>query len=552
MADYGPPPRAFPSPFRLFRIHAVPARPQRLLTLFALLLLAGTGQAQPVGLPVPPVEIGTAPAITGARVPCTGSRASGYACRDVDLMAFVPIADLGGATNVGAAGAVSLNDIWGWTDPETGREYAIVGRTDGTAFVDVTQPESPVFLGLLPRTPGTAPSSWRDIKVHANHAYIVSEATGQGMQVFDLTQLRGLSASPGRLFTQTALYSGVSRTHNLVINEETARAYAVGTTGVQISASCGQGLHIISLENPAAPAFVGCFRSSVQRGYTHDAQCVVYRGPDSRYAGREICLGSDEGGIAISDVTDAPNVVEISTQSYPSVAYTHQGWLSEDHRYFFVDDELDERNGLVFKTRTLVFDLLELDSPVLINEHLGTVNSIDHNQYVVGHYTFQANYTSGLRILDVSDPRNLVEVAYFDTYPLADNPSSFLGLWSVYPFFESGNVVVSDISGGLFVLRPTRLALSSEPQLPPAAFALRGPRVVTGEETFTLDLPEAKHVRVALYDAAGRQVALLADAAFASGTHTLTLRPDGLASGTYFVRATGSGRAETRIVAVVR
>lgn len=529
-------------------------RPQRLLLAAATFFLVNSAYAQqPVDLPLPPREaVQAAPAVLGARTPCTGGFAAGYPCRDVDLVAFLPIAEIGGATNVGATGGVSLNDIWGWTDPQTKREYALVGRSDGTAFVDVTDAENPTFLGLLPRTPGTSPTSWRDIKVHADHAFIVSEATNHGVQVFDLTGLRGLAPDPTRLFTQTAHYNGLSRAHNIVVNEATARAYAVGMTGTQISAACGQGLHIIDISDPAQPQFLACHNSSVRRGYTHDAQCVIYHGPDSRYTGREICLGSDEGGIAITDVTDASQITEISTQSYPNVAYTHQGWLSEDHRYFFVDDELDERNGLVPNTRTLVFDLLELDSPMLINEHLGEASTIDHNQYVVGRYTFQANYTSGLRILDVADPANLTEVAFFDTHPQANSATAFSGLWSVYPFFKSGNVIVSDIEQGLFVLRPTKLALSTDPEVPPARFALRVPRVVTGETTFTLDLPDAQSVRVAVYDVSGRQVAVLADEAFAPGTHPLSFRPDALASGTYFVRATSSGFSETRTLVYLR
>ncbi len=526
-------------------------------TLLSLLLLAPVLLGQPLDMPLPAGPTLQIEALLGARQPCTAGTAAGFACRDIDLMSFLPVADLGGITDVGAASQAILNDIWGWTDGQTGREYAVVGRTDGTAFVDVTDAENPAFLGFLPRTPGTEPISWRDVKVYANHAFIVSEAPGHGVQVFDLTGLRGLTASSTRLFEQTARYGGVSSAHNIVVNEETGFAYAVGSRSTTGGPNCGRGLHMIDIRTPTNPTYAGCFADTgtgrAGTGYTHDAQCVVYRGPDTRYVGRELCFAANETALSIADVTDKSSPQKVSSASYPGVAYAHQGWLSEDQRYFFLDDELDESNGLVNRTRTLVFDLLELDSPILLNQHFGTVNTIDHNQYVVERYTFQANYTSGLRILDISDPAQLTEVAYFDTYPQADSPTSFLGLWSVYPFFASRNVVVSDRTGGLFVLRPTQLVLDTTSELPPTRFALHlQSRVVQGLSALVLDLPEASTVRVAVYDIAGRQVGVLADAAFGPGTHTVAFDPAGLASGTYFVRASSGADAQTRMVTVIR
>ncbi len=506
----------------------------RLQWIFALLLLAGTAAAQ--SLPAGPVR-------------CENGAAAGFACKDVDLLAFVPTAAMGGALQVGTGGAAELNDIWGWTDPETGREYALVGRSDGMAVVDVTRPTAPAFLGLLPRSAGSNASAWRDIKVYGHYALVVSEASNQGMQVFDLTTVRGLAPDASRLLAETARYDGISRAHNLVVDEETGFAFAVGSRAAMGGPACGFGLHIIDVRQPTAPTYAGCFNDPATgrggNGYTHDAQCVVYRGPDARYAGREICLAANENALSIADVTDKGAPTGIATFSYPAAAYTHQGWLSEDQRYFFLDDELDERNGFVARTRTLVIDLLRLDSPVLLDAHLGEVSSIDHNQYVRGHYSFQANYTSGLRILDVSDPANLREVAFFDTYPAADSPTDFLGLWSVYPFFASGTVVVSDIGQGLFVLRPAVLALGGPSGETPQAFSFRLGRSGDGV-VLTLGLPQAQPVRVAVYDALGRRVALVADGVFEAGQHPLAFAPDGLAGGVYFVRAWGAGQSQTR------
>ncbi|MFK7886504.1 MAG: choice-of-anchor B family protein [Gammaproteobacteria bacterium] len=375
-----------------------------------------------------------------AATQCSGGMAGIYPCNNIDLLSFLPLADIGGGGG---------NDIWGWTDPTNGREYAIMGRTSGTSFVDITDAENPVYLGNLPTH--TNSSQWRDVKVHNNHAYVVSEAGGHGMQVFDLTQLRNV-VNPPQTFTNTAHYGEFGNAHNIVINEETAFAYAVGTQ------TCGQGLHMIDISSPANPVFSGCYSDD---GYTHDAQCVVFRGPSHRFHhGSELCFNSNEDTLTIVDVTNKAAPVQLSRLPYPGTGYTHQGWLTEDHRYFLLDDELDERNA-GHPTRTRVFDVSDPAAPVLLGEFDSSAAAIDHNLYVDGDYVFQANYRAGLRILEIVDAAQaqLTEEAYFDIYPDSDS-AQFNGAWSTYPYFESGNVIVSGIEQGLFVLRPTSLAAS--------------------------------------------------------------------------------------------
>jgi choice-of-anchor B domain-containing protein len=372
-------------------------------------------------------------AVVDAKVTCTNGQAAGYPCRNVDLLAFLPLSQIGGS---------QANDIWGWTDPSTGREYALVGRRNGTSFVDVTNPESPVYLGNLPAHQNRT-AIWRDIKVYRNHAYIVADVSGHGMQVFDLTRLRGVT-SP-QTFTATAHYGNFGNSHNLAINEQTGYAYAVGTN------TCSGGPHMVDIRNPAAPAAAGCVSSD---GYTHDTQCVVYRGPDTAYTGRELCFNLNEDTLTVVDVTTKSSPRQLVRRSYSGYAYTHQGWLTDDQRYFLLDDELDEsrRGG---GTKTYVFDLLDVDNPQHIGTYTAPVSATDHNQYVKGNYSYQANYRAGLRILDLTriGSGTLTEAGYFDIYPSSDS-AAMNGAWSVYPYFSSGTVVVSGIEQGLFVLRP--------------------------------------------------------------------------------------------------
>lgn len=390
-----------------------------------------------------------AAALTGGERDCEDGAVEGFGCSEVDLVSFLPVGAFGGGRGMVA------NDLWGWTDPETGREYAVVGRADATAFVDLGDPANPVYLGELPHAEGAAASLWRDVKVYANHAFVVSDNAGaHGMQVFDLTQLRDVE-SPPVTFEQTAHYDGINSAHNVVINEATGFAYAVGSSGG--GETCGGGLHMIDVREPANPTFAGCFADAgtgrTGTGYSHDAQCVDYQGPDEEHRGREICFGSNETALSVADVTDKDNPVSLATASYPNIGYVHQGWLTDDQSYFYVNDELDELGGAISRTRTLVWDVRDLDDPVLVKEHFGVTASSDHNLYVHGDFMYQANYTSGLRILDVSNPEEPEEVGYFDTVARGEDQPGFAGAWSVYPYFESGILIVSSMKEGLFVLR---------------------------------------------------------------------------------------------------
>lgn len=369
-----------------------------------------------------------------AQTPCENGMAGAYPCNNIDMLSFMPVEDIGGT---------ETNDVWGWVDPVSGTEYAILGRRNGTAFIDISDPVNPVYIGNLA---GNGPSSiWRDIKVNNDHAYIVSEASGHGMQVFDLTQLADVTNPPVQ-FTADALYQGFGSCHNIVINEETDRAYAVGTN------TFSGGLHIMDISDPVNPTLIGDFAND---GYTHDAQVVNYAGPDPAYQGKEIAIACNENTVTIVDVSDPTDSYAISISSYSNSQYTHQGWLTPDHKYLLVGDELDEYyNGI--NTTTFIWDVQDLDNPQLIGTHVSPTLAIDHNLYTRGNLCFQSNYRAGLRVmsLDSISSGQLEEVAFFDVYP-ANDAAQFNGTWSNYPYFPSGVIAVSHIEEGIFFLQPT-------------------------------------------------------------------------------------------------
>ena len=381
--------------------------------------------------------------------PCRNGSADGFPCKGVDLMSRLKRGEMGATVGI-------VNDLWGWTDPSTGTEWALVGHSSGTSFISLKKPRKPEYVGILPKTSDAYASTWRDIKVYRNHAFVVSDGAGaHGMQVFDLTQLRDVD-DPPQTFSPTATYDSIRSAHNIVIDEETGFAYSVGSSGG--GKTCGGGLHMIDIRTPSNPIFAGCFadrRTGLGgTGYTHDATCVVYRGPDSEHRGKEVCFGSNETRLSIADVSDKEDPVALASAAYPDVAYAHQGWLDKDHEYLYMNDELDEFNSQP-NTRTLVWDVKDLDDPVVVEEFLHTTRASDHNLYIVGDRMYQSNYAVGLRILNISDRESPAELAHFDTDPDSDG-EGFSGAWSNYPFFESGVIAVTSMRGGAFFVKRSK------------------------------------------------------------------------------------------------
>ena len=382
-----------------------------------------------------------------------------YSCLNYDLMGHVSLEEME---------ADAGNDCWGWTDSTTGREYAIMGVNNGTSFIDITDSTSPIYLGKLPTA--TVDSSWRDMKVYNDHVYIVSEAVDHGLQVFNLANLRGIDSE--QVFSADYTDKSFGQAHNIAINEDSGYAYIAGART--------KGIYALNLSNPLAPKLE---LEGSQFGYSHDAQIVNYKGPDQDHFGKEIYIGSNENKVDIVDVTDKSEPKLISTFLYDH-QYTHQAWLTDDHKYALLGDELDEVDSnyelkVDAKTRTVIIDLSDLDKPELHHDYEAETKAIDHNGYVKGTEFFLASYTAGLRVLDILniDQKSISEIGFFNTFidhndsglpnsttvksqdPDGDhsgkkgNSEAFNGAWSVYPFFKSENIIISDINSGLFIVK---------------------------------------------------------------------------------------------------
>lgn len=342
----------------------------------------------------------------------------------VTLASWLPLDELDGA--------VSGSDCWGYTAP-SGREYALMTTSSNTLVVEITTASDAQVIATI-----DGPDSlWRDIKTYQDHAYVVSEGGGD-IQVLDLSQVDNGIVS----LVNTVSGGGTSATHNVAIDEDSGFLYRCGGDS--------NGIRIFSLANPASPTYLNEWDTR----YVHDCQAVTYTsGP---FAGRQIVFacsgfngGFDETAVDVLDVTDKNNIVNLSRESWPDAAYSHQCWLSPSGQYLYVNDELDEQfNGDL--TKTVIIDVSNLNNIQYVGDFTNGLEATGHNLYVRGNQLFEANYRSGMRVFDVTNETNPTETAFFDTFPEGDD-SPLNGIWNVYPYFPSGTVIGSDFERGLFV-----------------------------------------------------------------------------------------------------
>jgi choice-of-anchor B domain-containing protein len=339
-----------------------------------------------------------------------------FQCKNIDLLHFLSHAELGSTRGVGSSS-------WGWTS-EDGREFVAIGQQDGAAFAEITAEGKLSYLGRLPAY--STPSTWREIRGQNNLMIIGSEAVGHGIQIFDMKKLIDIDPASPVTFSNngdlTGHFKGLpnGRTHNVVTNPETNFIYAVGAQ--PRTDKCKSGIIFIDITDPSKPTSPGC---ASEDGYVHDAQCLIYRGPDSEFEGHEICYGYNEDSLTIYDVTDKKAPVILSNSSYEGAAYTHQGNVLDpmNQQFLLLDDEYDEYDkvgpAIPGHPITYIWDISSLRAPKQTGLYKSGAKGIDHNQYVANGFAYQSNYGTGFRVLDVrsipDDPTGagVKEVGFF-------------------------------------------------------------------------------------------------------------------------------------------
>jgi len=381
---------------------------------------------------------------------CTDGTAAGFACNGIDLISQVALADFSGTPS-------GANDVWGFVDLNSEREYALVGLRNGMAVFDIANPAAPVEIGTIPGTE----TGWRDIKVlqffdadaqrWQAYAYVSADGANDRLTVVDLSGLPNRIELVGRLTPDLRAHnlamSGVDFSLNITLPDRDAVLFQAGS-----NLNSG-GFRAFSLDNPRAPALI----SQGQFGYMHDGTPMVLHDPaqiaacPNRTQVCEVLADFNESTLDLWDITDPAAPARLSSVSYPNARYVHSGSWSEDGRYVYVHDELAERD-LGINTTVHIFDVGNLLQPVLAGTWTGTDRAIDHNGYPRGNRYYISHYTRGLTVLDITTPTAPVRVGHFDSFPVSNNPS-FSGAWGVYPFLPSRNILISDIQAGLFVLR---------------------------------------------------------------------------------------------------
>lgn len=387
---------------------------------------------------------------------CTDHLANDYPCHNVNLLAHLPLSAIGAEDS-----SVTGSDHWGWHDSETGRDFVLFGLSNGTAFIEITDRQNPVYLGKLPsHNPGES-SIWWDIKVYQDTAYIVGDIPSHnGLQIFDLTQLRDV-ANPPVTFSETNHYDGFGPGHNLWVNAATASLYVARTD------TCPT-LTMFDISQPLNPvpngpnddSVPGCFIDEPTDKLISDAECVLYHGPDADYAGHEICVIGSDATLSIADVTNkAAPIVITNTLVYTDQPVTrlHQGALTPDQRFLLFSDVMDEPT-YGHNTRTYVWDLADLDAARYLGFYEGSSPARDHNLYIVassiGNIAYETNWRSGLRVLNINSlpSTDFHEMGYFDIVPASDSPAPD-GAWNNYPWWGDNIVTVSGSQEGLFILQ---------------------------------------------------------------------------------------------------
>lgn len=404
-----------------------------------------------------------------------------YPCDDVDFLSLVGRGEIFREREEFTDTLFEMSDVWGWLSPE-GREITLACMTNSLWFIDGTDPVNPISIGYIESH--RPESFWCDVKVYKDVAYIVQDrdqsdngGNNLGMQVFNLLRLAELNGEdlPVKLDPDFT-YAEHGAAHNVLIDNDSGFLFNVGASGGN---DCQGGLHMVDLADPLEPVLAGC---AEEDEYVHDAQCVVYTGPDTEYFAQEICFGYNEDTITIYDVTDKQNPVILSRTTYETATYTHQGWLNKDQDFLVMNDELDEQQGAVGNTRSYIINITSLEAPIFTGFFDHPVAATDHNMYFWGEIhargwggnpplidppnrdlVYCANYAAGLRVLDASGikatPPQIKQIGFFDVSPDMEG-NDFFGAWSSY-MHPSGVIAVTAIETGVFFLDFT-LAFSDE------------------------------------------------------------------------------------------
>ena len=315
----------------------------------------------------------------------------------------------------------TYNEIWGLNI--NGYEFAVIGSTAGSHIFDITNPTNAnevAFIAGAYTGPGVIHRDYHD---YNGYLYIVcDEGSPSTLQIVDISDL------PNSVNTVYDSNNLLNRVHNIFIDTATAKLYACAT---------GDAMEVFSLSNPENPTLIHTYNDV---GHVHDAYVIN----DTAF------LNCGNDGLRIMDYSNVVNAGDLpielaSFTSYPDAGYNHSGWLTDDGNIYAMQDE---NHGYDVK----ILDVSDFSNITVLSTFNSGVdpNSMAHNGIIKDNLLYIAYYHDGLRVFDITNPSNPVQVNNYDTY-LPNDHVSYRGAWGVYPYLESGNVLVSDMQTGLYV-----------------------------------------------------------------------------------------------------
>lgn len=399
-------------------------------------------------------------------------------------------------------------DVWGYVDPASNIEYAIVGDQSGSGItiVDVSDPENLQQVANVGTVPGF------DMKTYQNYIYTVNGGNSGSGGIIDISD----PLNP-------QVVGSFPSSHNIWISDN---GYLYTTS---------QGFRIYNLNNdPTQPELIWNSISS----NSHDLLVI----DDRLYDFHGV------SGTQIYDISQPAAPVLLSVIRDPAISYHHSGWVSEDKNYLYICDELSNAP----QADITIWDISNLDNPEKIGEYADDTATV-HNAMVRGNFAFFSYYSAGLRIFDISDPLDFIVAAEYDTEP-GSSSEGFTGAFGVYTNLPSGLILVSDWHNGLFVFSFTDSSTSvdPEPEIPVESFALlpNYPNPFNPNTTIPFEVPENSFVNITVYNILGQPIRELTNRFYAAGRHSLEW--DGtssagleMGSGVYFYRMTVDGFSKT-------
>ena len=411
--------------------------------------------------------------------------------------------------------------VWGYVAPD-GKEYAILGGALGTSFFNISDSANIYEVDFFPTTINFSDPDqgvlWKEMKVYSHYAYVVSEADTSGVEIYDLQYLPDTV-----LFVKKFTAPGHRSTHS--VSQEGHYLYLNGS-----NASFGQGIAVLDLIDPVNPVLRGKWNTR----YVHD--CRVLR--DTIFA-----MNINDGNVTVIDAGNKDSLKTISQWLNLPNPSPHNNALTSDRKYLYSTDEVGAIPRLI-----KIWNIQDLTNVTQVSTWQPTniTTSIVHNVEIYGDTAVIAHYTAGVRVLDISNPAQPSEIAWYDTYP-SNNGNTYTGCWGVYKF-PSGKIAASDMKTGLYVLKVGNSVGVNENNSLVNDYRLNQnyPNPFNPVTTISYELPSAGFVKLEIFDMLGNTITTLVNEKQNTGRYDINWNAAGYSSGIYFYKLSAGEFKDTK------